>query len=128
MGSMVLLDMILGVALLLWGLHMVQTGVLRAFGSELRHLLSKALSNRVAAFAAGLGLTTLLQSSTATALMTTSFTAQGFVGLVPALAILLGANVGTALIVSFFRSTDGRARLQSVGRLPCSDICQGSIL
>jgi len=31
MGSMVLLDMILGVALLLWGLHMVQTGVLRAF-------------------------------------------------------------------------------------------------
>src|SRR5215467_9700209 len=99
MGGMSLLDLILGVALLLWGLHMVQTGVLRAFGSELRHLLSKALSNRVAAFAAGLGLTTLLQSSTATALMTTSLTAQGLVGLVPALAILLRANVGTTLIV-----------------------------
>jgi phosphate:Na+ symporter len=96
---MVLLDLMGGVALLLWGLHMVQTGILRAFGSELRHLLSKALGNRIAALAAGLGLTTLLQSSTATALMTASFTAQGLVGLVPALAILLGANIGTAFIV-----------------------------
>jgi len=78
---------------------MVQTGILRAFGSELRRLLSKALGNRISALAAGLGLTTLLQSSTATALMTASFTAQGLVGLVPALAIMLGANVGTTLIV-----------------------------
>jgi len=99
MGSMVLLDLMGGVALLLWGLHMVQTGILRAFGSELRHLLSKALGSRAAAFAAGLGLTTLLQSSTATALMTASFTAQGLADLVPALAILLGANVGSTLIV-----------------------------
>src|SRR5215510_10799191 len=99
MGSIVLLDLMGGVALLLWGLHMVQTGILRAFGSELRHLLSNALGNRLTALAAGLGLTTLLQSSTATALMTASFTAQGLVGLVPALAIMLGANVGTTLIV-----------------------------
>src|SRR5262245_8075049 len=99
MGSMVLLDLMGGVALLLWGLHMVQTGILRAFGWELRHLLSKALGNRISALAAGLGLTTLLQSSTATVLMTASFTAQGLVGLVPALAIMLGANVGTTLIV-----------------------------
>jgi phosphate:Na+ symporter len=52
-----------------------------------------------AAFAAGLGLTALLQSSTATGLMAASFTAEGLVGLVPALAIMLGANVGTTLIV-----------------------------
>jgi phosphate:Na+ symporter len=99
MGSVVLLDLMGGVALLLWGLHMVQSGILRGFGSDLRQLLSKALGNRFAAFAAGLGLTTLLQSSTATALMTASFTAQGAIGLVSALAILLGANVGTTLIV-----------------------------
>jgi phosphate:Na+ symporter len=98
-GSVVLLDLMGGVALLLWGLHMVQSGILRAFGSDLRSLLSKALGNRFAAFAAGLGLTTLLQSSTATALMTASFATQGLVALVPALAILLGANVGTTLIV-----------------------------
>jgi phosphate:Na+ symporter len=98
-GTVVLLDLMGGVALLLWGLHMVQSGILRAFGSDLRSLLSKALGNRFAAFAAGLGLTTLLQSSTATALMTASFATQGLVALAPALAILLGANVGTTLIV-----------------------------
>lgn len=99
MGSIVLLDLMGGVALLLWGLHMVHSGVLRAFGPELRQLLAGALRNRFAAFAAGVGLTALLQSSTATALITSSFTAEGLVSLVPALAIMLGANVGTTLIV-----------------------------
>jgi phosphate:Na+ symporter len=99
MASIVLLDLIGGVALLLWGLHMVQSGILRAFGSDLRYLLSKALGNRFAAFAAGLGLTALLQSSTATGIMTASFASAGLVQLVPALAIMLGANVGTTLIV-----------------------------
>src|SRR5438309_9505670 len=99
MGSLVLLDLMGGVALLLWGLHMVQSGILRAFGPDLRRFLANALQNRFAAFAAGLGLTALLQSSTATGLMTSSFAAEGMVGLVPALAIMLGANVGTTLIV-----------------------------
>jgi phosphate:Na+ symporter len=99
MGTMVLLDLMGAVALLLWGLHMVHSGVLRAFGPDLRLLLAKALSNRFTAFAAGLGLTALLQSSTATALITSSFTSEGLVSLVPALAIMLGANVGTTLIV-----------------------------
>ncbi len=99
MGSLVLLDLMGGVALLLWGLHMVHSGILRAFGPDLRLLLAGALKNRFAAFAAGIGLTALLQSSTATALITSSFTAEGLVSLVPALAIMLGANVGTTLIV-----------------------------
>jgi phosphate:Na+ symporter len=99
MGSMVLLDLMGGVALLLWGLHMVHSGILRAFGPDLRRFLGKALSNRFSAFAAGVGLTALLQSSTATALITSSFASEGLVGLVPALAIMLGANVGTTLIV-----------------------------
>jgi len=99
MGSLVLLDLMGGVALLLWGLHMVHSGILRAFGPDLRLLLAKALNNRLSAFAAGLGLTAILQSSTATALITSSFTAEGLVDLVPALAIMLGANVGTTLIV-----------------------------
>lgn len=99
MGSLVVLDLMGGVALLLWGLHMVHSGILRAFGPDLRLLLAKALNNRFSAFVAGLGLTALLQSSTATALITSSFTAEGLVSLVPALAIMLGANVGTTLIV-----------------------------
>jgi len=72
---------------------------MRAFGPDLRRFLATALRNRFSAFAAGLGLTALLQSSTATGLMTSSLAADGLVGLVPALAIMLGANVGTTLIV-----------------------------
>jgi phosphate:Na+ symporter len=99
MVSMVLLDLLGGVALLLWGLHMVHSGILRAFGPDLRRLLSIALNNRFSSFAAGLGLTALLQSSTATALIASSFAAEGLVDLVAGLAIMLGANVGTTLIV-----------------------------
>ncbi len=135
MGSVVLLDLMGGVALLLWGLHMVHSGILRAFGPDLRQLLARALSNRFTAFTAGIGLTALLQSSTATALITSSFTAEGLVGLVPALAIMLGANVGTTLIVQIlsfnvapvapilfliglvaFRS-GARSRIKDVGRV-----------
>ena len=108
MGTAVILDLMGGVALLLWGLHMVHSGILRAFGPDLRRYLSHALGNRFAAFAAGLGLTALLQSSTATALMTSSLAAEGAVALVPALAIMLGANVGTALIVQVLSFDVGR--------------------
>jgi phosphate:Na+ symporter len=94
-----LLDLAGAVALLLWGVHMVQTGVQRAFGARLRSLLGSALRNRGAAFAAGLGVTAVLQSSTATGLMVTGFAAAGLVELVPALAVMLGADVGTTLIV-----------------------------
>jgi phosphate:Na+ symporter len=96
---MVLLDLMGGVALLLWGLHMVRSGILRAFGPDLRLLLARAFRNRFSALAAGIGLTAVLQSSTATALITASFATEGVIGLVPALAIMLGANVGTTLIV-----------------------------
>ena len=87
------------VALLLWGMHMVQTGVQRTFGARLRSVLGRALRNRFSAFLAGLGVTAVMQSSTATGLMVTGFAAGGLVELVPALAVMLGANVGTTLIV-----------------------------
>jgi phosphate:Na+ symporter len=99
MGSTVLLDLMGGVALLLWGLHMVRSGIMRAFGSELRRVLNIALRNRVLALLVGIVVTALLQSSTATGLLMTSFAARGLVDLVPALAVMLGANVGTTLIV-----------------------------
>jgi phosphate:Na+ symporter len=87
------------IALLLWGVHMVQSGVQRAFGPGLRRFLAKTLDNRIKAAAAGFGVTTILQSSTATGLMIASFASAGFVALVPALAAMLGANIGTTLIV-----------------------------
>lgn len=99
MGSTVILDLMGGVALLLWGLHMVHSGVVRAFGADLRRLLGLALKGRLRAFLAGALVTALLQSSTATGLMAASFVAGGTLDLAPALAVMLGANVGTTLVV-----------------------------
>ncbi|CAM4401165.1 Na/Pi cotransporter [Bordetella tumbae] len=98
-GLIPLLDFAGYVALLLWGVHMVQTGVQRAFGAALGAALGRALGTRLRAFSTGLGITAALQSSTATGLMITGFAAGGLVGLAPALAAMLGANVGTTLIV-----------------------------
>jgi phosphate:Na+ symporter len=86
------------VGLLLWGTHMVSTGVQRGYGGLLRQWLERNLSTRWAAFAAGIGITALLQSSTATGLMAVSFTESGVIALAPALAVMLGANVGTAIV------------------------------
>jgi phosphate:Na+ symporter len=98
-ATLALLHLAGHIALLLWGMHMVHSGVVRAFGGHLRQALAVGLQSRWKAFLAGMGITALLQSSTATALMSTSFIAAGFMTLVPALAVTLGANVGTTLIV-----------------------------
>ncbi|MDH3386922.1 MAG: Na/Pi cotransporter family protein [Gammaproteobacteria bacterium] len=92
------MNLIGGVALLLWGLRMVRIGVSEAWGSEIRGALGASLQNRFKAFASGLGVTMLLQSSSATALLTSSFSGQGILTTATALAVLLGADVGTALV------------------------------
>lgn len=97
-----LIDFAGSVALLLWGTHMVQTGVQRAYGPRLRTLLGSALRRRDRAFLAGACVTAVLQSSTATGLMTAGLANRGIVALVPALAVMLGANVGSTLIVQVF--------------------------
>ncbi|HEX3699563.1 MAG TPA: Na/Pi cotransporter family protein [Phenylobacterium sp.] len=97
--SLVILDLAGFAALLLWGVHMVETGVQRTFGPRLRAFLARATRHRLTAFGAGAAVTVALQSSTATALMLTAFAAGGLVQLAPALAVMLGANVGTTLVV-----------------------------
>jgi hypothetical protein len=69
-ATLSLLNLAGAIALPLWGVHMVQSGVQRGFGSDLRRSLARALSNRIRAAAAGLGVTAILQSSTATGLVT----------------------------------------------------------
>ncbi|MCY1496062.1 sodium-dependent inorganic phosphate (Pi) transporter [compost metagenome] len=93
-----LLNLLSAIALLIWGTHIVRTGILRVYGSNLRRLLSRSVRRRPLAFAAGIGVTALVQSSNATALLVSSFVAQGLMLLAPALAIMLGADVGTALM------------------------------
>ncbi|AWH89818.1 Na/Pi cotransporter family protein [Limnobaculum parvum] len=93
-----LLHLLSSVALLVWGTHIVRTGVMRVFGSDLRRILSASIQKKWRAFIAGMGVTALVQSSNATALLVISFVSQGLIGLAPALVILLGADVGTALM------------------------------
>jgi len=107
--TLTVMDLAGAIALLIWGVHMVQTGITRAFGTQLRRILGYALGNRFKAFLAGLGVTSILQSSTATGLMVTAFAANGLVDLVPALAVMLGANVGTTLIVQVLSFDVSRA-------------------
>lgn len=93
-----LLHLLSSIALLVWGTHIVRTGIMRVYGSHLRRLLSHSMAHTPLAFGAGIGVTALVQSSNATALLTFSFVAQGLMALPTALAIMLGADVGTALM------------------------------
>lgn len=94
-----LLHLLSAIALLVWGTHIVRTGIMRVYGASLRRVLSESVEKKPLAFMAGIGVTALVQSSNATALLTTSFVSQGLVALAPALVIILGADVGTALMV-----------------------------
>jgi phosphate:Na+ symporter len=93
-----LLDLLSAVALLVWGTHIVRTGILRVYGTALRRLLGQNMAKRPLAFVAGILVTAVVQSSNATAMLTTSFVGQGLMSLTPALAIMLGADVGTAVM------------------------------
>ena len=97
-GSHLLLTLLGGVALLVWSVRMVRTGMSRAFGARLRTVLTRASGNRLSAFGAGIAITTLLQSSTAMALLLASFASRGLIALPIALATMLGADVGTTLV------------------------------
>jgi len=94
-----LLNLLAAIALLVWGTHIVRTGMLRVLGENLRHVLSRSFGNRFAALLAGVGVTSLVQSSTATCLILASFAGKGLVATGAALAVMLGADVGTALMV-----------------------------
>src|SRR5258708_6201423 len=115
-----------GIALLLWGMHMIQSGIVRAYGADLRRFLGKALRNRFSAFGVGTlvpaeqapGVRTMLglitgepalnillgallawaaHSSVAVVLLVMSLSYSHFVAPVAALALVLGANLGSAI-------------------------------
>ena len=93
-----LLHLLSSIALLVWGTHIVRTGIMRVYGSHLRRLIGQSIKHSPLAFGAGIGVTALVQSSNATALLAISFVAQGLMTLPTALAVMLGADVGTALM------------------------------
>ena len=97
-----LLNLVSAVALLVWGTHLVRTGVLRVFGANLRQIIARSMGNRFTAALSGIGVTALVQSSTATSLMTSSFVGQGLITLPAALAVMRGADIGTAVMAVLF--------------------------
>jgi phosphate:Na+ symporter len=97
-----LLNLLAAIALLVWGTQIVRTGILRVLGENLRRVLAQSMGSRTKALVAGLGVTSLIQSSTATCLIMASFLGRNLVPLTTALAVMLGADVGTSLMAVVF--------------------------
>ena len=97
-----LLNLLAAIALLVWGTHIVRTGVLRLFGDTLREVIARSVGNRLQAMFAGVAVTGFVQSSTATCLIVASFVGRGLIATSAALAVMLGADIGTAAMVVVF--------------------------
>jgi phosphate:Na+ symporter len=97
-----LLNLLAAISLLVWGTHIVRTGVLRVFGEDLRRVLAKSFRNRFSALLAGVGVTSMVQSRTATCLIVASFVGKELVTTSAALAVMLGADVGSSLMAVVF--------------------------
>ena len=99
-----LLNLLAAIALLVWGTHLVRTDILRVLGANLRKVLAQSVSNRFKAAGSGLAVTALVQSSTATAIIVSAFVGQGLMTLPSALAVMLGADMGTGLMAVLIAS------------------------
>ena len=97
-----LLNLLAAIALLVWGIQMVRTGILRVFGANLRQLIARGVRTQLLAVFSGVGVTAVVQSSTATALIVSAFVGQGMISLTAALTVMLGADVGSALMAVVF--------------------------
>jgi len=102
-GMVVFINLAGAVALLLWATRMVRTGIERAYGDVLRQKLRLAIGNRVTAAIAGFFFAIALQSATAVALIVAGFVASGYVTTAIGIATLLGADLGSALVVRILR-------------------------
>jgi len=97
-----ILNLLAAIALLVWGTHTVRTNILRVLGASLRDWLSKSVSRPGWAFASGVGVSGLLQSSSATCLIVSSFVGQGIFLTSTGLIMMLGADVGISLMALLF--------------------------
>ncbi len=103
-GTAVIINLLGGIALLLWGVRMVRTGVIRAWGDRLKNFIEARVGNRFSAFIAGGIATAILGSGTAMTLIVAGLAASGAIGTALGLAVLLGADVGSAIVSSVFAS------------------------
>ena len=97
--TLIFLHLAGAVTLLLWAVRMVRTGVERAYGAALERALRRAKSNRLRAVGFGAAVAMLLQSATAVGILASGFAASGLVEFGTALTLVLGADLGSALVV-----------------------------
>ena len=112
-GTLVILELLGGVALLLWGVRMVRTGVMRGWGDRLQRFVEERLSNRLTAFGGGVLATAVLGSATAMALIVSGLAGAGAISAQTGLAVLLGADIGSAFVSSLFASGSSLAGVLS---------------
>ncbi|WP_294928837.1 Na/Pi cotransporter family protein [uncultured Paracoccus sp.] len=110
-STVVIVELLGGISLLLWGVRMVRTGVVRGWGDQLRIFLERQLRTRLRAFGSGVALTAVLGSSTATVLIVTGLVAGATVTPLTGLIVVLGADVGSALIAAALASGAGHTAL-----------------
>ena len=84
-------------ALLIFGMKMMSEALQKMAGPQLRHILGTMTANRFTGMLTGMGVTVLVQSSSATTVMTVSFVSAGLLTLAQAISIIMGANIGTTL-------------------------------
>ncbi len=94
-----LIEILGSIALLLWGLRMVRTGVMRSYGNNLKRLARRSEGKVLPSFISGLLVAAFLQSSTAAILISASFAGQGLISIGTAFITMLGADVGTSVAV-----------------------------
>ena len=86
-----------GLALFLYGMHMMSDGLEAAAGNRMKQILEKLTANRFLGVAVGAGITALIQSSSATTVMVVGFVNSGMMTLKQAVGVIMGANIGTTI-------------------------------
>lgn len=92
-----ILSLLGGLALFLYGMQMMSTGLENAAGNRMKQILEKLTSNRFLGVAVGAGITAVIQSSSATTVMAVGFVNSGMMTLRQAVWIIMGANIGTTI-------------------------------
>ncbi len=91
------LSLLCGLALFLYGMEVMGDGLKKSAGNQLKTILGKMTSNPIKGFLLGLGVTMVIQSSSATTVMVVGFVNSGTMTLLQAVGVIIGANLGTAI-------------------------------
>ncbi len=97
MGFLQILTLLGALGMFLYGMNLMSSGLQKAAGDKLRSFLSAMTSNPFKRVMTGLGITAVIQSSSATTVMVVSFVNAGLLTLVQAIGVIMGANIGTTI-------------------------------